>query len=152
MTHLRVSISRQTVEVVDGESVLWQAPVSTSRFGTGTEPGSFKTPLGSFTIVEKIGDGAPRGAIFRGRVATGELWTPGQITDDDLILTRILWLDGTTPDNAHTRARFIYFHGTNHEDQIGTPASHGCIRLKNDDVIALYAWVTTGTPVDIRED
>lgn len=146
---LRVSIARQTVEARDHGRMIWSAPVSTSRYGTGSEEGSFKTPLGHLVIAEKIGAGAPLGTIFKARIPTGQIWTPEHPTEDDLILTRILWLDGTEPDNANTKARFIYFHGTNHEDRIGTPASHGCIRLRNADIIELFDLAPVGTPVEI---
>lgn len=152
MTSLRVSIAQQVVEVIHEGVPIWAAYVSTSRFGTGCEEGSQKTPLGKFTIAEKIGHGAPHGAIFKARVPTGEIWTPGQRMDEDLVLTRILWLEGAEPHNANTKGRYIYFHGTNHEELIGTPASHGCIRLRNMDMIPLFHLTVPGTPVEIRED
>jgi hypothetical protein len=123
-------------------------PVSSSRFGLGTTPDSFKTPPGHFEICEKIGDGAPLGAVFKSRKPTGEIGdasNPG-----DLVQTRILWLHGLDPENANTRGRYIYIHGTNHEDQIGIAASHGCVRMRNADVAELYDLVLKGTPVTIR--
>lgn len=150
MTTLRVSIANQMVEVLHEGKPIWAAYVSTALAGTGSEEGSHKTPLGHFIIAEKIGHGAPLGAVFKGRVPTGEIWTPGQRMDEDLILTRILWLDGVEPHNANTKDRFIYFHGTNHEDLIGTPASHGCIRMRNADIIPLFHLVVPGTPVEIQ--
>ena len=65
-------------------------------------------------------------------------------------MTRILWLDGLDPENANTHERFIYIHGTNHEESIGEPASHGCIRMRNADVAALFEEVRIGTPVVIK--
>lgn len=152
MSHLIVSIARQTVQLLDGDAVVWQAPVSTSQFGTGEVPGSFRTPLGKFHIDEKIGGGAPWGAVFKARVPTGDVWQPGMAVESDLILTRILWLAGDEPHNLNTKNRYIYFHGTNHEEKIGTPASHGCIRLRNDDMLALHDLVPAGIPVEIKED
>jgi lipoprotein-anchoring transpeptidase ErfK/SrfK len=152
MTTVRVSIAQQTVEVIEHGRRIWAAPVSTARAGTGCQEGSLQTPLGRFTVAEKIGDGAPLGAIFKSRVPTGEIWTPGQRMEEDLILTRILWLDGAEPHNANTKARYIYFHGTNHEAEIGTPASHGCIRLRNADMLHLFDLVAPGTPVEITQD
>lgn len=152
MTTLRVSIPQQIVEVIHEGKPIWAASVSTSRYGTGSEEGSYKTPLGRFTIAEKIGHGAPTGMIFKARIPTGQIWTPDQELSDDLILTRILWLDGAEPHNANTKKRFIYFHGTNHEAQIGTPASHGCIRLRNADVLTLFHFTAVGTPVEITEN
>ena len=91
----------------------------------------------------------PRGTIFRSRVALGpEDPLP---STNDLVMSRILWLDGLDEHNANTRDRFIYIHGTKHEDKIGTPASHGCIRMRNDDVVELFELVDETTPVVIRE-
>jgi lipoprotein-anchoring transpeptidase ErfK/SrfK len=112
--------------------------------------GSNKTPLGSFTIKEKHGEGAECGTIFKSRQPVG-LWTPGMDTKSDFVLTRILWLHGTQPHNANTYSRYIYIHGTNDEKAIGRPASHGCVRLHNRSVIELYDLVPIGTPVWIGE-
>jgi lipoprotein-anchoring transpeptidase ErfK/SrfK len=86
--------------------------------------------------------------IFKGRVPTGEIATPGG--DEDLVLSRILWLEGLDANNNNTRDRYIYIHGTNQEDLIGTPASHGCIRLCNQDMIELYGRIPNHTEVFIR--
>ena len=142
-----VSIARQTLTLL-GPGSPREYPVSTSKFGPGTEPGSFKTPLGRFEICRKIGADAPHGAVFKGRLPTGEIGDASN--PDDLIQTRILWLDGIDPENANTRERYIYIHGTNHEETIGTPASHGCIRMRNADVADLYENVTEGTGVVIQ--
>ena len=144
---LQVDISRQTLHLLSNGAPVKSWPVSTSKFGIGTEPGSFRTPLGKFRICEKFGAGAPLWAVFRARVATGELAGPGG--EEDGILTRILWLEGLEEANANTRDRYIYLHGTNQEDQIGAPASHGCIRLKNLDIRELFDLVPAGTPVEI---
>jgi len=108
-----------------------------------------KTPLGNFRIAEKIGDGAATGTIFKARVALG----PDEPLPDteDFVTARILWLDGVDEENANTRDRFIYIHGTKHEDKIGTPDSHGCIRMRDADVIELFALVDETTQVVIRE-
>ncbi len=134
--------------MTEGGDILHSFPVSTSAFGLGTEPGSFKTPLGIFSIAEKIGDGAAHGAVFKSRVPTGEIGS--EENPDDLIQTRILWLHGTEEHNANTRDRYIYIHGTNHESAIGMPASHGCIRMRNADVAKLYELVDNGTEVFIE--
>ncbi len=128
-----------------GEGVLATYPVSTSRFGIGTEPGSYKTPTGRFRISDRIGDGVPPWSVFRSRIPTGEIAAPGG--EEDLVLTRILWLDGLDSDNANSRDRYIYIHGTNHEDALGLPASCGCIRMRNLDVISLFDQVATGDEV-----
>ena len=88
--------------------------------------------------------------IFKARVPVGE-WSPAHKTDDDLILARILWLEGAEPRNANTKDRYIYIHGTNGEEKIGQLASHGCIRLRNADVVELYDLVDVGTTVWIAE-
>ncbi len=108
-----------------------------------------KTPTGRFRIAKKIGGAAPSGTIFQGRVPLkpGEPLPP----TEDLVMSRILWLDGLEEHNANTRERFIYIHGTKHEDKIGGPASHGCIRMRNADVIDLFDLVDEDTPVVIRE-
>jgi lipoprotein-anchoring transpeptidase ErfK/SrfK len=122
--------------------------VSSSRFGLGSQTGSNKTPLGKFRISDKIGKEAPTGTVFVGRVAVG----PGHElpATEDLILSRILWLDGLDRRNDNTRDRFIYIHGTKHEDKIGQPNSHGCIRMRNADVIELFDMVDVGTLVTIK--
>ena len=107
-----------------------------------------KTPLGKFRIGEKIGADVPSRDDFpqpRPTRARNDVPPP----TDDLVLTRILWLDGLEEHNANTRDRFIYIHGTNHEDEIGQPASHGCIRMKNADLIALFDQVPLGAEVVI---
>ena len=146
--HLLVDTTRQRLEMIEGGSVTATWPVSTSRFGLGFEEGSFRTPTGRFRIAEKIGEDAPAGMIFRSRLATGKVAEQGG--EEDLVLTRILWLEGLDPQNANTRQRYIYIHGTNQEHLIGTPASHGCIRLRNDDMIDLFDRVREGTHVEIK--
>lgn len=142
VTRQRLDLLSETGETVDS----W--PVSTSKNGLGTEEGSFQTPTGQFRICAKIGEGAPPWTIFKSRRETGVLASPGG--EEDLILSRILWLDGLDLENLNTRDRHIYIHGTNQEELIGTPASHGCIRLRNDDMIALYERVTPQTLVKIK--
>src|SRR5947208_3629142 len=149
MKSIHVSIRNQRLTLKEDETPIRSYPVSTSRFGIGTEEGSMKTPLGRFRVAEKIGHGMPTGTIFKSRV-------PLQPDDplpetEDWVTSRILWLDGLEEQNANTRERFIYIHGTKHEDKIGNPASHGCIRMRNADVIELFELVDEGTPVVIRE-
>ncbi len=150
---IRVDIASQRLDLLEGEApraVLASFPVSTSGFGLGSEPGSLKTPLGRFAIGEMIGHEAPLGAVFKSRVPTGEIGpfqSPG--TPDDLIQTRILRLEGLEPHNANTRERYIYLHGTNHEERLGEPCSHGCIRMGNADIARLFALVEPGVEVFI---
>ena len=146
--HILVSLADQTLQLRDGEDVLRIYTVSTSQFGPGTEEGSFKTPLGAFRVCEKFGDDALPGTIFRAREPIGS-WDPTNPCSDDLILTRILRLEGLDPDNLNTYDRYIYIHGTNHESRLGTPASQGCVRMSAADVIDLYNQAPTGTPVTI---
>jgi lipoprotein-anchoring transpeptidase ErfK/SrfK len=145
---IRISVPDQRLDLLSGDVVLASYPVSTSRFGLGSEDGSMKTPLGKFKIAEKIGSDAASGTIFRDRVPL--VLEDAPPPDDDLVLSRILWLDGLEEHNANTRDRFIYIHGTNHEETIGQPASHGCIRMKNADLIALFGRVSEGAEVRIE--
>ena len=145
---IRVSVSRQCLELLEDGQIVRTFPVSTSAYGLGTEPGSSKTPLGRFIISEKFGDGAPPGMIFKSRESTGEFGTEEE--DDDFVQTRILWLDGQEEHNANSHDRYIYIHGTNHESAIGQPASHGCVRMRNTEVVELYDLVDTGTEVVIE--
>ena len=144
----------------EGAFLRREFPVSTALNGAGETEGSFCTPRGRHRIAQKIGEGAPLFAVFRARVATGEIWTPEldvQEPGRDWILSRILWLEGMEAgknkgDPVDSHDRYIYIHGTNEEHKIGTPASHGCIRMRNADVAALCDLVEVGTPVNIRED
>ena len=130
-----------------GRRVERSYPISTSKFGLGTEEGSFKTPAGRFRIAEKIGAGQPTHIAFKARVAICP--SAAELASDDLVMSRILWLDGVEKQNANTHDRYIYIHGTNHEEQIGNTASHGCVRMKNADVAELFELVEVGTPVVI---
>jgi lipoprotein-anchoring transpeptidase ErfK/SrfK len=147
--NIHISIRDQRLTLKEGETLVRTYPVSTSRFGIGTEEDSMKTPIGRFRVAEKIGDGLPSDTVFQSRV-------PLKADDplpptEDLVMSRILWLDGLDEHNANTRDRFIYIHGTKHEDKIGNPASHGCVRMRNADVIELFDLVDEGAPVIIEE-
>jgi lipoprotein-anchoring transpeptidase ErfK/SrfK len=148
-TKIDISIRDQRLTLTRDGEVVRSYPVSSSRFGIGTEEGSMKTPLGKFRIAEKIGHDAAPGTIFKARVPLG----PNDPLPDteDFVTTRILWLDGMDAENMNTRERFIYIHGTKHEDKIGTPDSHGCIRMRDADVIELFQLVDETTQVVIRE-
>jgi lipoprotein-anchoring transpeptidase ErfK/SrfK len=148
-TSIDVSIRDQQLTLMRDGEIVRTYPISTSRFGIGTQEGSFKTPTGNFRIAQKIGGDMPQGTIFRSRVPLGpEDPLP---STDDLVMSRIMWLDGLDDHNANTRDRFVYIHGTKHEDKIGTAASHGCIRMRNADVVELFELVDETTPVVIRE-
>jgi lipoprotein-anchoring transpeptidase ErfK/SrfK len=149
MRNIHVSIQEQQLTVKENEEPIRTYPVSTSRFGIGTEEGSFKTPTGRFRVLQKIGSERPKGTVFVGRVPL----QPGEKSPstEDLVTSRILWLDGLDEDNANTRDRFVYIHGTKHEHKVGTAASHGCVRMRNEDVIELFEMVDEGTPVVIEQ-
>jgi len=148
-TNIHISIRDQRLTLKKGDTLIRIYPVSTSRFGIGTDEGSMKTPTGRFRIGEKIGGEMPSETVFHARVAlkAGDPLPP----TEDLVMSRILWLDGLDEDNANTRDRFIYIHGTKHEDKIGIPDSHGCVRMRNGDVAELFKLVDEGTHVVIEE-
>jgi L,D-transpeptidase YbiS len=162
---IEVSVADQKLRLLNAENqTLAEYPVSTSKYGLGSEEGSFKTPTGKFTVSNKIGGTESPDTIFQGRKPVGRLTQKGPVFTpspeenshdddipncDDLVVSRILWLTGAEDHNANTYERFIYIHGTNHEELIGTPASHGCIRMRNADVADLYHQVPEGTPVTI---
>lgn len=147
------SIETQTLFVCRNGSVVEKYRASTSRFGNGNREDSFKTPLGIHRIKDRIGSGAPAGRIFKGRRDTGVDWDRRSI-DDNLILSRIMRLEGLEEGvnkgpGVDSYNRFIYIHGTNREDLIGTPLSHGCLALMNEDIIRLFETVCEGTLVYI---
>lgn len=155
--HIRVDVAAQCLELWrDGRlEAAW--PVSTARKGVGERSGSEQTPRGRHYVRARIGRGLPRGAVLRGRRPTGEVWSaelaraqPGR----DWILTRILWLCGCEPGRnrlgeVDSQRRYIYIHGTPDSEPMGVPLSHGCIRMRNDDILELFERVPAGTPVDI---
>jgi L,D-transpeptidase YbiS len=144
---LRIDATRQILEVFHDGKVRKSYPISTSKFGLGSEPGSNKTPLGRFVVGEKIGADAATGTVFKSRVPTGEIASQGG--DEDLVLTRILWLAGLDEANANTRERYIYIHCTNQEALLGTPASHGCVRMRNTDIAECFEDIPEDTLVEI---
>lgn len=141
-----VEIEFQTLSLYQSGQMVAQYPVSTSRYGIGSASGSLKTPLGLHFVRHKIGAGSPSGTVFRGRVDAGFLVDSVQepiSTSEDFVTTRILWLSGLEPglnlgEGIDSHQRYIYIHGTHEEGLIGQPASHGCIRMKNGDVIHLF--------------
>lgn len=145
---LTVSLDKQTLDLSIGGNHVRSYVISSGEKGMGFTEGSFRTPTGSFEICEKIGEDLPLFTRFDARVPVGE-WKEGEITEDDLILTRILRLEGLDPTNANTKDRYIYIHGTNREDLLGEPTSHGCIRLGNGDMVDLFDRVKVGSKVEI---
>jgi UDP-N-acetylmuramate--L-alanine ligase len=147
------SIETQTLLVCAKKTIIEQYDASTSRFGNGIRENSFKTPFGIHRIKEKIGAGAPAGRIFKARKDTGIDWDQHSI-EDNLILTRVLRLEGLEQGinkgtGVDSYERFIYIHGTNREDLIGTPLSHGCLALRNTDILRLFEIVREGMLVYI---
>ncbi len=146
-----ISVPDQKMEVVkDGEWIA-RFPVSTSRFGTGDQFRSYRTPLGQLRVYDKIGDGLPPGAVIRHRSPTGEV-LPVNAPGRDPIVTRVIWLDGLEPQNKNALSRGIYIHGTPEERTIGTPVSWGCIRMRSKDVITFFDAIPLGTVVSIIPD
>ena len=129
--------------------------VSTSVYGTGSKVNSFKTPLGRHKISEKIGEGLPEGAILKGRRWTGAIANIIKEpidTEFDVVTSRILWLTGLEEgknlgSGVDSKSRYIYIHGTAEEGLIGKPASDGCVRMYNIDVISLFNSVNIDTEV-----
>lgn len=154
-----VSISEQKLLLVKNKEIIRSYPISSSVYGIGNKAGSNKTPLGTHSISHKIGDKAEIGTIFKSRGNTGKIatiYTDNTDIEDDLVTTRIMWLQGMEPGmnkgkGIDSHARYIYIHGTPEEGLIGAPASHGCIRMKNPDVIELFEAVQEGTFVEIQE-
>ena len=145
---LVVDAERQLAILIEAGEAVAAWPVSTARNGIGGEENSFRTPPGWHRIHARIGDGAAPGTVCVSREPTGERWR-GEVRDDDLILTRILTLDGLEPGvnrgpGCDSLSRYIYLHGTNQEEALGRPLSHGCIRLSNRDVSELFDRVRDG--------
>ncbi|HEY6865844.1 MAG TPA: L,D-transpeptidase family protein [Candidatus Eisenbacteria bacterium] len=146
-----VDVERQGLTLLEGGRATASWPVSTALAGVGGASGSLRTPPGWHRIDARIGTGATPGSVFESRVATGEVWR-GEPRPEDLILTRVLTLDGLEPGinrgpGCDSRERYIYIHGTNHEDALGRPASHGCVRMANAGVVELFERVREGDPV-----
>jgi len=150
-----VKVSTQKLYLINKGQIVNTYNISTSAYGTGSKVNSFKTPLGKHIISEKIGEDLPFGAILKGREWTGSIANiikEPLDTDFDLVTSRILWLSGTEKGfnlgpGVDSKSRFIYIHGTAEEGLIGKPASDGCIRMYNDDVISLYSKVDINTKV-----
>jgi len=154
-----IDLAAQRLDLFDGETLACSYPVSTAARGAGERKGSFQTPRGLHIIRAKIGAGLPSGAVLKGRRASGEICTPelqAANPERDWILSRILWLSGTQAGfnrlgEVDTMARYIYLHGTPDSEPMGIPASHGCVRMRNADLIALFDRVAPGTEVLIED-
>ena len=160
MNSITINVDKQQLKLFDEDGkLLHQYPVSTSKKGTGNENGSEQTPLGLHRIKDKLGGAMPVNEVFIGRVPHGNLdecKERGIDLPDDVIMSRILWLEGMEPGRnqggyVDSYQRYIYIHGTNHEDNIGTPSSIGCIRMRNADIVELFRLVEVGSEVLIEE-
>lgn len=158
--YLDVSIAEQRLAVIENGQIVKTYPVSTAKNGPGELKGSECTPRGWHQVRAKIGVSQPLCAVFKGRRPTGEIYSPelGRLHPErDWILTRILWLGGLEPGfnrygDVDSAWRYIYIHGTPDELMQGRPASHGCIRMLNRDVLDLFERVEAGIKVLIHED
>ncbi len=154
-----IDISDQLLYLFENDSCVNKFPISSSKYGIGNQSGSNKTPLGLHCIARKIGSKVPYGGIIKGRKFTGEIaeiYTDKTDSPKDVITTRILWLKGleqgiNRDGKIDSYNRYIYIHGTNEEGLIGKSSSHGCIRMKNNDVIKLFDLVSINTPVYISK-
>ncbi|HAF02115.1 MAG TPA: L,D-transpeptidase [Methylophilaceae bacterium] len=153
-------MKNQTLTLYNDEGgVMARYPVSTAANGAGCEKDSGCTPLGVHVVRAKIGAGAAENAVFVGRRQTGEICTPdlmAEFPDRDWILTRILWLSGkeigkNRLGNVDTMQRYIYIHGTPDSTEMSKVGSHGCVRMRNRDVVALFDMIPVGTRVFIAE-
>ena len=157
---IEIDIARQRLRLFDtAGACVRDYEVSTALNGAGEQMGSGCTPRGRHIVRAMIGDDAPAGAVFVGRRPTGEIWSPRlqeQFPGRDWILTRILWLSGCEPGRNRLGAvdsmrRYIYIHGTGDDQPMGVPRSHGCVRMRNSDIIELFELLPVGTEVEIVE-
>ncbi len=153
-----VAVSEQRLRLMQGEQELVSYAVSTAKNGTGQQNGSECTPLGWHRIRARIGQGADENSVFVGRRFTGEIYSDklaSQHPGRDWILTRILWLSGLEKGKnrggeVDTMRRYIYIHGCPESDSFAAPSSHGCIKMRNKDIITLFDDIEAGTRVYIH--
>jgi len=157
---IRISLAEQRLSVLDDDGRVERSyPISTASKGAGEERGSYCTPRGNHIVRAKIGEGCADNTVFVARRPTGELYTPAlgeAFPGRDWILTRILWLSGCEPGrnrlgSVDTMRRYVYIHGSPDASAMGVPGSHGCIRMRNADIIELFDRVPVYTPVEITE-
>ncbi|HDZ57551.1 MAG TPA: murein L,D-transpeptidase [Pseudomonas xinjiangensis] len=156
---IHISLPDQQLTGYRDGAVMCSYPVSTAVNGPGELSNSGCTPRGRHRVRARIGAGQPLGAVFIGRRPTGEVWSPqlaASHPDRDWILTRILWLCGEQPgfnrgSNHDSQRRYIYLHGTGDDQPLGIPLSHGCIRLRSSDMLALFDVTPVGCRVVIAE-
>jgi L,D-transpeptidase YbiS len=156
---LEVCISTQKMYVFNNGRVSREYLISTGKNGAGEIQGSEQTPRGLHVIRARIGANCPVNTVFVGRRPTGEIYAPelrAKFPDRDWILTRICWLSGLEVSrnrlgNVDTMRRYIYLHGAPDDVLMGIPGSRGCVRMRNDDIIELFAQIAVGTQIYIRE-
>jgi len=163
MAQIVVNIAQQRLLLKTGAAE-HEFAISSALNGLGELEGSECTPRGQHRVAAKIGGGLPLAGVLVGRQPTGEIWSAeahANMPQRDWILTRVLWLEGCEPGFNRGRnatgqlvdsmRRYIYIHGTPDSEPMGQAKSHGCIRMRNTDIVALYNLVTPGTPVLIKE-
>jgi L,D-transpeptidase YbiS len=156
---IKVSIDEQRLQLLEADKIIMDVAIATASNGPGEIMHSECTPRGWHKIRASIGAGAPENAVFKGRRQTGEIYTPAlrqQHPGRDWMLTRILWLSGLEPGKNRlgerdSMRRYIYIHGCPATDEMGVPSSHGCIKMRNAEVIRLFDIVPAGTKVLIQE-
>jgi len=158
---VEISVADQHLWLYDSAGrLLRDYPVSTAAAGVGEQSGSFRTPRGRHLVRAKIGAGQPANTVFVRRRPTGEIWTPelaAQYPGRDWILTRILWLSGCEPGfnrlgQCDTMRRYVYIHGSPDGAEMGVPGSHGCVRMRNADIVELFDLLPCYSAVEIRAD
>ena len=158
-SRIEIDIGGQQLWLYRGDELLLSAPISTAANGPGERNGSGCTPRGLHQVRAKIGEGCPDNAVFVGRRFTGEVYTPelaAEQPERDWILSRILWLSGLEPGrnrggDVDSMRRYIYIHGTPESEPMGEPRSHGCIRMRNEALLRLFALTPPHCPVMIHE-
>lgn len=158
--NLIVNVKKQTLEYYSNNELECEYSISTAKNGVGEKNGSECTPRGMHIIRAKIGANAKENAVFIGRRLSGEIFTEDlrqQYPKRDWILTRILWLSGSEKGvnrlgSVDTMRRYIYIHGCPNSDLMGVPSSHGCIKMRNVDLINLFNKVDVGATVEIKEE
>lgn len=155
-----INIANQSLKAYsDLGELLFETAIASAKNGVGQKNGSECTPLGSHRIRAKIGANQDSGSVFIGRRLTGEIYNQKlaiQFPQRDWILSRILWLCGNEKgvnrgSNVDTQRRYIYIHGAPDSHPMGIPSSHGCIKMSNKDIIALFDLVVVGTTVNISD-
>ncbi len=145
-----ITLRDQKLTVFRGGKKVKDYSISSSKFGIGSRNGSNRTPLGIHAVTRKVGDGQPKGMVFKACRPTGEV-VPADASGRDPIVTRVIQIAGLEGFNSNSHSRRIYIHGTPEERKIGRPASYGCIRMRSNDVLDLYSRVYRGMPVAIEK-